>query len=255
MEWLHLSSKLTYLSTSTQSKTYSKCVFFHMYFAMLQSVLVNVAKMTKLGVKLRSGLSSKNNTAPAHDGMSLAVISALRRWAAACGSCLIHCVPVLQRHASPSWSDIERGCLSLDHLQLHLSQLATTAFAFLMSTSISCFRNIAHASVSKTACACVYVSMPMRGGDGEGEERRVVFPHPLALTHCTLLTDTHRNTKSTHARAKKINLFQRLTTDTKSHTLHSWYWLFVYVSRDVGAVSADGGDKERKNDQQLLPCH
>lgn len=79
------------------------------------------------------------------------------------------------------WSDIETGCLSLDHRQLHLSQLATTAFAFLMSTSISWFRNIARASVSKTACVCVYM-LACECGAETGKERKreqvfdILFP-------------------------------------------------------------------------------
>ena len=62
-----------------------------------------------------------------------------------------------------------------------------TAFAFLMSTSISRFRNVARASVSETAgaCVCVYVSIECEE-EIERERRREQF---LKSGHT--LTDTH----------------------------------------------------------------
>lgn len=92
--------------------------------------------------------------------------------------CNMLCSSVLAPCFSPlslCWSDIENGCLSLDHHQLHLSQLATTAFAFLVSTSIIWFCNVAHVSVSKTACACVDMLACECGGETGKKRTREQF--------------------------------------------------------------------------------
>lgn len=103
-----------------------------------------------------------------------------------CVMCNMLCFCALAPCLAPlflCWSDIETGCLSLDHRQLHLSQLATTGFAFLMSTSISQFRNTAHASVSNWQCVCVCVNVSMwKWCQNRGGKEGSSFWHPLFLT-------------------------------------------------------------------------
>lgn len=90
------------------------------------------------------------------------------------------------------WSDIETGCLSLDHHQLHLSQLATTASAFLMSTSIKRIRNIAHASVSKTARVCPHMLTCECGAENkEGKENVSDALFSQLMLRLYSVTDTH----------------------------------------------------------------
>lgn len=135
---------------------------------------------------------------------------------------------------------LKQASLSLDHRQLHLSQLAATAFSFLVSTSISWFRNIAHASVSKKVYACVSMGIQYAAQTGK-QRKRVIFDTLLTQLLYTL-TDTQKredkHTRISHAHLKKRHHPCREDRDFKC--------LFVYVSGNVGVSVEEGGKIERK---------